>query len=663
MGPEKVNDRQPSLLSRACRLPRKLADRVSELSDTLYREHLHPLKANREIPYKFLAISILLLMYLPSFLLLNYVVPPQVVITPGDEVSNTASFSAIQVPEVGVTNATLLNSTPFVPGNDWDLDAYFSYPDYDLNRYTRFESDGYHMTFKSNELTSVAFYRTMQVPIFNYSEISLSLQLEKVSGSVGIYLEAFADDKSAMVESSLETNQSIQLNVSAPLEAAKLASSSWLSTIVFRFDISSYDGGQVILRSAVIKAAFTTTLYRTQIDVQSTENESLFENPNMNYLESHLRIMLLRNNVSDLAAVYEPNRPNDELFLPPGIYEGMAFWHFFGSEDPDPNNATTWQPNVNFTVSEGKTLDVYIRLSVIRLDINISPNVLLRGIGIYFMGEYLYSVQQSIIGSTLFSSFPSYSSSILPYYYIPGGQGSLFVYLSTWSAFSPTLGWGGRDFHISTETFLDATNSSRNLQLSIVFPYVSVGNAVIGLGDLTLFAVEAMLLVGFAISMHRSLRHSDLRHRLADSRLLPIVLLGLGIILPWSTQLMSYQNHGYDVVYWISWFSMPLMILWTSGTPIQVLCSTADWWNASLLSTFFLFVPLFYMCLSLTSPETESFDRGFALALFLPYLVVLNGFNLAVLSLNSISIGPILVLAALPIWLVRIALRRLGVTR
>jgi hypothetical protein len=369
--------------------------------------------------------------------------------------------------------------------------------------------------------------------------------------------------------------------------------------------------------------------------------------------------MLVRNNETDTAAIYSPNRADDELYLPPGTYVGMTYWQFFNQERPDPENATSWNPNVNFTVVENASIDVQIRLFVIRLDIDVSPTVLLQSISIFFQEDYPYSISYDVVGSTSYAPIPYQL-------YIPGGLGALSIYLDTWSAFSPRLGWAlslSMGFHIVTETYLDVSNSSRNLQLSVVLPYITIGNAVLGLGDFVLLAVIGMLLVGFAISMHRSLCHSDLRHRLTDSRLLPIALLGLGIVLPWSAQLVSYPNSTYDVVYWISWFSMPLMIRWTDSISVQILCSTADWWNASLLSTFLLFVPLFYACLSLSSPEAEGFDRGFALTLFLPYIIVLYGFNLAVMNMNTISIGPLLVIAALPIWLVRIALRRVGVTK
>jgi hypothetical protein len=673
MGSEKVNERQPSLLSRACRLPRKLADRVSELSDTLYKEHLQPLKSETHIPFKFLTVAILLLMYLPWTLFLTYAIPPEVSLTSGNEISNLAYCQTRQFSEIGVTHATLLNNTPFTPGNNWEVDIALSNPNYDFNRYTRSESDGYHMEFVPNERTSIIFRRMMQVPLFNYSDISMFVEVEKISGSAGIYLEAFADSKWNMTESYLEAGQIKQFNLSAPLGDARPAASSWLSRVLFKFTIGSDGEAQVIIRRVIIEATFTANLCHTQIDVQSTENISLYENPSMYYLMSPPRIMLVRNNSSDSAAIYEPNRANDELFLPPGTYEGMTYWQFFGSESPDPNNATTWRPNVNFTVLEDTALEIDVRLYAIRLDIDLSPHVLLRSISISFIEAFQYSVSQSIIGSTLGSPLPSGSTLSSPLLrisdslYIPGRLGLLYIQLTTWSTFSPRLGWGAwgnaQVFRTYTETYLDVSNSSRNLRLSVDLPYVTIGNTVLGLGDFALFAVVGLLLIGFVKSMHRPLRNSGLRHSLSDSRLLPIAILGLSIFLPWSCQLVQNPNSTFDVVYWISWLSMPLMIRWTDSTPVQILCSTADWWNASLISTFLLFVPLFYACFSLSSPETKVFDRRFALALFLPYLVVLNGFNISVLSMDNLSIGPLLVISALPIWLVRIALRRLEVTR
>jgi len=659
MGPEKIEENHTSFLSRACRLPRKIADRVGELSDTIYKEHLKPLRAESDFPYKFISTAILLLLFLPTMLMFTYAVAPNVELVAGDEISNITTSDYRQVSEVGVTHAVLLNNTPFYPGDGWEIDTRLAYPDYDINRHTSSEVDGYHLEFVPNELAHIIFSRSMQIPIFNYSDISIIIEVEKVSGSAGIYLEVFANEEREMVESTLEANQIIQLNASEALARARQDASSWLGSLYFIFQIGASEGGEVIIHRVVIEATFSAKLSHVQIDVQNTENVSLYENPMMKYLDSPPQIILVRNNDTNSVASYSPNRANDEVYLPPGTYEGMAYWHFFGQEPPDPTNATSWHPNVNFTVLDDTALEVDIKLFTIRLDIDLSPNILLSGISILFLEDYQYSFSQKIVGSTLYDS-------LLDYFYIPGGVGSLNIWLNTWSPFSPRLGWYWRPtqgFQINAQTYLDTSNSSTNLRLNVAFPYVTIGNIILGLGDFILLIVEGSLLIGFAVNLHRALRYSELRHRLSDSRLIPIVLLGLSVFLPWSTQLVSVTNPIYSDVYWISWFSMPFMIQWTDTTSIQILCATADWWNATVISTFFLFIPLFYMCMSLSSHEKEGFDRAFALALLLPYLVVKVGFDLSVLTLDTISIGPLLVLAALPVWLVRIALRRIGITK
>ncbi|MFW9960006.1 MAG: hypothetical protein ACFFDV_03250 [Candidatus Thorarchaeota archaeon] len=659
MGSEKVEDNHTSFLSRACRLPRKIADRVGELSDTIYKEHLKPLRSESDFPYRFISTAILLLLFLPAMLMFTYVIPPEVELVPSSQISNVTTSDYRQVSEVGVTNAVLLNNTPFYPGDDWEIDTSLAYPDYDINRHTSSEVDGYHLEFVPNELAYIFFGRFIQIPILNYSDISIIIEVEKVSGSAGIYLEVFANEEREMVESTLETNQIIQLNASAALARARQDASSWLGSLHFIFRIGASEGAEVIIHRVVIEATFTAKLSHVQIDVQNTENVSLYENPMMKYLESPPQIILVRNNDTDSVARYSPIRANDEIYLPPGTYEGMAYWHFFGQERPDPNNATSWHPNVKFTVLDDTALEVDIKLFTIRLNIDLSPDILLSDISILFMEHYQYSLSQNIIGFTLYDSLPDY-------FYIPGGVGSLYIWLNTWSPFNPRWGWDWRPtqgFQINAQTYLDMSNSSTNLKLNIVLPFATIGNVVLGLGDFLLLIVEGYLFIGAAVTLHRALRYSELRHRLSDSRLIPIVLLGLSVFLPWSMQLVTFSSPPYDGVYWISWFSMPFMIRWTDSTAIQIICATADWWNATLISTFFLFIPLFLTCLSLSSPEKEGFDRAFALVLFLPYLVVKVGFDLSVLTLDTISIGPLLVLAALPVWLVRIALRRFGITK
>jgi len=658
MGPSKVRGRIPELISRACRLPRKVADRVSELSDTLYNEHLRPLQSKRGFAYTLLITAILLI---NPYMMLTFVIPPQVEFTAGNEVDSTTYCDIRPIPEESVTHAVLLNNTPFDPSNYWEIDTQYS-SDYDLNRYTKNESDGYHLTFPQDDITLLVFSRRIQIPIHNYSDISISVEIEGVSGSAGIYLEVYADIAREMDEAVVSAGQIVQVNASAPLIEARQVSSYWLGSIFFRFQTGSSVGAQIIVRNVIIEATFTTKLSRVQLDIQSTENVSLYENPSMKYLESPLELMLVRNNDSSSASIYRPVRVHDELYLPPGTYSGEAYWHYwsiYGPPIPDPSNATSWAPNMNFTVVEDAALEIDVRVFVIRIDIDLSHRVLLSRLRIYYMGGYRYEILPDIVGSTLYTPIPDY-------FYIPGGVDSLRVEMDTWSPFSPRWSWYryqalGSYFHIETNP--DVSISSRNHRLSVVLPYVTIGDAVLGLGDFLLLALGGLLLIKLGVTLHRVLRHSDLRHRLSDSRLLPIVLLGLGVFLPWSKQLLISPSSSYVNVYWISWFSMPIMIRWTDRTAIQLLYSTPDWWIASLISIFLLFVPVFYACLSLSSPETGAFDRRFALALFLPYLVVLSGFSFSVLSPDTISFGPLLIVAALPVWLMRIALRRLGLTK
>ncbi len=658
MGVEKPKSRLSALFSRACRLPQKVAGRVSDLSDSISKDRLRLIQSQSNFPYKFLTVAIILMIYLPFMVTFTYVAPPQVELTLGSEVDNVPHCNIIPISEEGVTHALLLDNTPFSLTDDWELGWDLMWMEYDTNRYGHNESDGYHFISSPLEYSNIVLTRVMQIPLFNYSDITVSVEIEGISGDAGMYLEVFVDDARAVSEAVIFPNQIHQVNVSAPLEEARLESSSWLGTIVCRLVIGLSEGAHVKLRGIVIGAEFTGKMSPVQINIENTENVSLYENPYMKYLRSPPQIMLVQNNDSSSAGIYSPCRVNDEIYLPPGTYEGVTYWDFRSQEIPDPTNSSLWVPNVSFEVLEDVALEVNVRLFVLKIDLEVSPSVLFNYVTIYFVDEHQYSLSTEIVGSTLYSRMPEYL-------YIPGNIESITIRMSTWSVFRPQRGWSVvpiQNFQIIEEATFGANNNSMNLQFRVNLPYTTIGGVLFGLGEFVILTSIIFLIVGFIISLRRVLRHSDLRNRLSDSRILPLIMLSVSIFLPWSMQLATAASSSYDGVYWISWFSIPFMIRWSDSTAIQLLVAIPDWWYASLISIFLLFIPLFYGYLSLSSPEKETFDRTFALVLFLPILVVLAGFNHLPISVDTISIGPIVAIAALPVWLLRLALRKLRIT-
>ena len=236
--------------------------------------------------------------------------------------------------------------------------------------------------------------------------------------------------------------------------------------------------------------------------------------------------------------------------------------------------------------------------------------------------------------------------------------------MSTWSALDPIRSWDVQSigqFTIEKYLAFGSNNNTKNIVVSVTLPLTAIGNLLIGLGEGVAFSLIALLIVGFIISMRRALKNSKIRHRLSDSRIVPLLLLSVSILVPWSVQHVPNVESGFDGLSWISWYPTPLMVRWADSTAMQVLVSVPDWWTATLTSAVFLFIPLFYGYLSMSSPESSDFDKTFALVLFLPYLVVLSAFNLSAISVDTISIGPILALLALPVWLIRVMFRRVGI--
>ncbi|TET09030.1 MAG: hypothetical protein E3J86_09220 [Candidatus Thorarchaeota archaeon] len=659
MGVEKPKSKLSAFITRACRLPKEVAGRVGNLSDTMAKERLKAIQSQNNIPYKYLTAAILILLYLPWMISLTCVIPPQIEVVFGSEVDSESYSNIISTSEVGVTHAVLLNTTPFSFNGDWELDPNRYWNQYDFYSYGWNDSDGYHFTSSPSDYADIiVIERTMQIPIANYSELTVSAVFEGVSGSAGIFFEVFADDARAVQEDLFLPGNITTVNVTAPLSIAKLTSDSWLCTIVYRLQIWVTEESHVKLRGIIINAEFTGKMSLVQLDFKSTDNTSFYENPYMKFAKYAPRLAIIQNNDYISQSTYFPNRVDDEIYLPPGTYEGVAYWNLATQDPPDPYNSSTWVPNVNFVVTEDIVMEVDVGLFAKRIDFDVSPSVLLRGLSLRFVDDFQYSESTEISGSTVYSQIPDYL-------YIPGEIESLSIWLSTWSYLDPQGGYGWvpfEQFRIEEDITIGSNNRSRNLQFSVTLPYTTIGGVLFGLGEFVILTVILLLVVGFLISLRRTLRYSDIRHRLSDSRILPLIMLSAGVFLPWSIQLAQTTNSGYDGVSWFSWFSMPFMIRWSDSTAIQMLLSTPDWWYASLSFTMFLFIPLCYGYLSLVSIESDKFNKTFALALLLPYLVVLAYFNQPALNLGTISLGPIVAMAALPVWLLTLGLRKLGIT-
>jgi hypothetical protein len=229
----------------------------------------------------------------------------------------------------------------------------------------------------------------------------------------------------------------------------------------------------------------------------------------------------------------------------------------------------------------------------------------------------------------------------------------------------PIRGWSHTltdHFQIDEDLTFGLNNNTMNVLVSVTLPYTTIGGLLIGFGEVFLLTLIVLLIVGFIFSMRRVVYTSSIADRFSDSRTIPLLLLSASILLPWSVQHLQNGNSGFEGLSWMSWFPTPLMVRWTESKAMQVMVAVPGWWNVTLISTVFLFIPLLYGYLSLSSPETKIFDKTFALTLFLPYLVILTAFNLSAISMDTISIGPILTMLALPVWLMRQAFRKYRIT-
>ena len=643
----------PELIIRACRIPKKAVIRMGEISEAAYQEHIKPIKPDDLTPHGVLMLVVLITLVLPSFLNPLYTLssaPATTTLTFGAEVNSTISSETTLFPEGGMNSTTLLNNTPFIPNRDWYLD---NYREYDFNRYAWNDSDGYHMKYDPQiNFNEISFRRVEYVPLAYCSDVSISVVIEGIEGEGGLYLQGWASEEWSLEERVIEAGNVSITSLHLPLDQAKLGGASWLCPLIFDLQVGLKEGAHIIIRSIVIHAIFKSELCRVAIDLQNGEGESLYLNPYMQWNVRPPQLFLTYENDLDSLSVFQTFRVNDTLYLPPGIYEGLARWEEPGWTMPNPLN---WSSNVFFEVQEGRALHISIRMNAVRLDFDYSPKMVYSDLDVYFRDWSLYWISSDLAGSTLGNPFPEFL-------YIPAGTGELEVSIS-WAPLFRGPSTQNTDSGIRSHIWItiDETNSYRNLVVHIRLPFVSVLGVALDVSEIAMLVLAGILLCSSVIAFRRIFRYSNLRHRLNDTRLIPVVLLTTSVFVPWLMQVDQYPDTLYIGGKWVVWWATPLVVRWFDGFSGQLLVARQLWWETSFHSTIFLIVPIIYGWIVLARPEDQKLERGFALSLLLPYLVVLSALDYAVATGSQLSLGLIFAAIAFPIWVVLYALKRFGI--
>jgi hypothetical protein len=642
-----VKSKIPELIIRACRIPKKVVIRMGEISEAAYQEHIKPRAPEDLTPHGVLMLVVLITLILPSFLSPDYRVPPATTtLTLGSEVNRTIYSETTLFPEAGVNSTTLLNDTPFIPNRDW-LSS--NYRKYDFNRYAWNDSDGYHMKYDPHiNFNEISFRHTEYIPLMNCSDVSIDVVIEGIEGEGVLYLQGWASGEWCLEERAIEAGNVSMTSLHLPLEQAKLGGASWLCPLIFDLGLGLEDGAHIIIRSVVIHVIFKSELCRVVIDLQNGEGESLYLNPYMTWNLRFPQLFFTYESDPDSLSMFHPFGVNDTLYLPPGIYEGLAKWDEFGQTTPNPLN---WSSNVFFEVQEGSALHISIRMDAIRLDFDYSPKIVYSDLDVYFVHMPLYWISSDLAGSTLGNPFPEFL-------YIPAGTGELEVSIS-WAPL-----FHGLPIQIETTGIritIDETNSFRNLMVHVRLPYVSVLGLALGVFEIAMLIMASILFCSSVIAFRRVFRYSNLRHRLNDTRLIPVVLLTTSVFVPWLMQVDQYPDTLFVGGKWVIWWATPFVVRWFDGLSGQLLVASQSWWEISFHSAIFLIVPVIYGWLVLARPEGEKLQRGFVLSLLLPYLVVLSALDYASATGSQLSVGLILVAIAFPIWVILYMLKRFGI--
>lgn len=388
----------------------------------------------------------------------------------------------------------LINGTRLDYYNGWDVTS----DSYNGSMYP----DGFRVSLVKS---SVVFQRMLYVPIQDYESISVSLQVEALSGSANVSLSLTPTIRAGNhSEVEVQQSQTECLVVNMSLDELKiLYVDYWMWQFYSEIRISSGEQAVILVRSLDIEAHSSEILTPVSVDLQNTGQDDLLSDSHVRPAFWYLLLAVSRLDDGNRALV-RARVANETLYLPVGNYSIRADWfptaHWGSYIDYE---------QADFALRENQTTLLGMRLPTVRLSIELSPyivyvSVTIRGPGhdasLFLHGMYL---EQSV--------------------YLPASVGSINISVSHVAPWS-------REGRLDSQFEFDG---SSDLRVYISYPYLVLLGVVMTYLDFGILVLLAGLVVAVMIRLLRLLTPKRTEPLLGDPGLLPFLLILLGAFMPW----------------------------------------------------------------------------------------------------------------------------------
>ncbi|MGY5880509.1 MAG: hypothetical protein RTV31_09665 [Candidatus Thorarchaeota archaeon] len=587
----------------------------------------------------------------------NYKTMEPIVTVEEHQMGGTIGYTVSKTSCTPQREIVVYNGTVNDPGADWYYDNQYS-EIHDDNSGVNVELSGNVTVSRTYScLSRVRFYGNPTLPLHNYSEVTLLVNIRTLQGSANVSLYGSimvwpdrewcdrGDNATYLDEGESET---LVVKIS-PSEAYNLTP-GWIVRLNMRVDIISSEPSLIQIGEVLITADSNEDLYPVTFDMQSPDAESLLLNPYMSTLRElgfgtvnmeyscSPALELSDNSNTTESSIFVPRTSNETLYLTAGLYEGIAGW--FTQYDGFPSYRNRWLDdsyNISFILEPGDSVLVQIRISTYRLSIDLSPS-------------FAYCVVWIDAGISYYEPIARFNGEF-PL------QETEYLFIPRCEVYRISL---GASFLESTSVFVE-TDGTTCVHISITYPQFTVLGIILDWGQiLGLIGASLMLLLMVHGGMKRSFAgiRQDCNRRMS---LLPVSLYFITIFLPWVNYSFELDFAGPAItVYAIVIVPIFTTFLWSSSSQVTPVPSSNLFLN--VLPTVFLFwIPIVYLSyLIVTSINPISWELSRSDKNSLLRLVILGGpftlgcyyLWLCILGLCIVNIGLVAVLLSLPSWYV-----------
>ncbi len=441
------------------------------------------------------------------------------------------------------------------------------------------------------------------LPLYDYNDITITSTIrstvtENITLHVG--LDYYVFTHLIKVEGGVE-NVSLY---SPSLAMERVHTNDWICEASLWF--TSNEDDETVIRTIELELTATSneTLCPVTIDIQSAEEYSLLENPLTVEMAYPVVLNLTQTTGNHSFGYVVPRMADMVVYLVPGSYSGEAYWARTNMRN------TSWSEiiPVSFTIAENNRVSVTVKLTTIRLAMEVSPRLPRLYVRVGFDEELLYDIGPI-------------SASLPHAIYIPGANRNLTVQVDTQQIDDPEE---------EVRILVDVTE---DLVFEKEYDYLTVYGMTLTVLELQLIILGAALLIVFSVRIALMMHVTYLKRSWIDPRIIPLALLVVSYLLPWfMTTTTRYGLEQHDAL----WAPLSVTLTWTEGSLMQPIVFS---FQLQLLLFAFLTIwtPLAIAIVQIGSPRSWAMDRTFTTLMLPPFALALVGGLLARIQIPSLE--------------------------